>query len=235
MDEIEKELIDPSVELASEKAHRLTRASLAAVPALGGSLVEAFNALIEPPMARRKTAWMVQVTDALNELFQKGVLTEEDLQQNEKFFTTLVHASNVAIKNHEQEKLDALRNAVINSALPDAPEDTLQQLFLNLVDSCTSWHLALLKLFQGPDQWAAENNHQFPSWSMGGLTAVIESAFPDLKAHKDLYRLVWQELYRNGLVNTDELGTTMSVGGMMEKRTTPIGDQFVAFISQPAI
>jgi hypothetical protein len=78
MDEIEKELIDPSVELASEKAHRLTRASLAAVPALGGSLVEAFNALIEPPMARRKTAWMVQVTDALNELFQKGVLTEEE-------------------------------------------------------------------------------------------------------------------------------------------------------------
>jgi hypothetical protein len=233
MDEIDKELIDPSVEPASEKAHRLTRASLAAVPALGGTLVEAFNALIEPPMARRKTAWMVQVTEALNELFQKGVLTEDDLQNNEKFFTTLVHASSVAIKNHEQEKLEALKNAVVNSALPGAPDDTLQQLFLNLVDSCTSWHLALLKLFQGPENWAAEKNHQFPSWSMGGLTAVIESAYPELRAHKDLYRLVWQELYRNGLVNTDGLGTTMSATGMMAKQTTEIGDQFLAFISAP--
>ena len=233
MDEIDKELIDPAVEPDSEKAHRIARASLAAVPALGGTLVEAFNALIEPPMARRKTAWMVQVTEALNELIQKGVLTEHDLQNNEKFFTTLVHASNVAIKNHEQEKLTALRNSVINSALPDAPEDTLQQLFLNLIDTCTSWHLLLLRLFQGPEQWAVKNNHQFPSWSMGGLAAVIESAYPQLQQHKDLYRLVWQELYRNGLVSTDGLGTTMTVGGMMAKRTTPIGDQFVTFISQP--
>lgn len=69
MSEIDKELIDPTVEPASEKAHRLARASLAAVPAIGGTLVEAFNALIEPPMARRKTEWMVQVTDVLNELF----------------------------------------------------------------------------------------------------------------------------------------------------------------------
>ncbi|MBN3561808.1 hypothetical protein [Aliamphritea spongicola] len=234
MDEIDKELIAPTVEPSSEKAHRIARASIAAVPALGGTLVEAFNTLIEPPMARRKTAWMVQVTEALNELIQKGVLTEVDLQNNEKFFTTLVHASNVALKNHEEEKLVALRNAVVNSALVGAPEDTLQQLFLNLVDTCTSWHLSLLRLFQGPEQWAAENNHEFPNWSMGGLTAVIESAYPELKPHKDLYHLVWQELYRNGLVTTDGLGGTMSMGGMMAKRTTSIGDQFVMFISQPA-
>ena len=235
MNKIDKELIDPTVEPVSEKAHRLTRASLAAVPAIGGTLVEAFNSLIEPPMARRKTKWMVQVTDALNQLFEKGILTEEDLKTNEKFFTTLVHASNVAIRNHETEKLDALRNAVLNSALPGAPDDTLQQLFLNLVDSCTSWHIALLKLFQSPEQWAKANGHQFPSWSSGGLTAVIENAFPSLNRHQDLYRLVWQELFRNGLVNTDSLGTTMTASGMLSKRTTTIGDRFLAFISEPSI
>ena len=235
MSKIDKELIDPVVEPASEKAHRVTRAALSGVPALGGALVETFNALIEPPMARRKTEWMGQVTEAINELYEKGYVTEQDLQENEKFFTTLVHASNVAIKNHEQEKLDALRNAVLNSALPGAPDDTLQQLFLNLIDSCTSWHIALLKLFQDPEQWANENNHQFPSWSMGGITAVIESAYPELRGQQDLYRLVWQELYRNGLFNTDGLGTTMTVNGMLSKRTTTIGDKFVAFISTPNI
>lgn len=233
MSKIGKELVDPTVEPESEKAHRVARATASAVPVLGGALVEAFNALIEPPMVRRRTEWMAQVTDAINDLYEKGIVTEADLQENEKFFTMLVHASNTAIRNHEEEKLNALRNAVLNSALPDAPSDTMQQLFLNLIDSCTSWHIALLKLFQGPEQWAAEHNHQFPNWSMGGIFSVIEHAYPQLQNQQALYKLVWNELYRNGLFNTDGLGTTMTGGGMLAKRTTPIGDAFVKFISEP--
>ena len=235
MKKIDKELIDPAVEPDSEKAHRSTRAALTAVPVLGGALTEAFSAIIEPPMARRKTEWMVQVSDALNDLYEKNIVTEEDLQENEKFFTTLVHASNVAIKNHETEKLEALRNAVINSALPGAPDDTLQQLFLNLIDTCTSWHIAILKLFQNPAQWAAENNHQFPNWSMGGISDVLVSAYPKLQGQDNLYKLVWQDLYRNGLLNTEGLNTTMTGNGMFSKRTTDIGDKFVAFISAPNV
>ncbi|WP_372776996.1 hypothetical protein [Litorivivens sp.] len=233
MSKIDRDLVDPPVEPEFEKAHRVTKAAVSAVPVLGGALAEAFNALIEPPMARRRTEWMVQVTEAINELYDKGIVTEPDLQENEKFFTTLVHASNSAIRNHEDEKLNALRNAVINSALPGAPSDTMQQLFLNLIDSCTSWHIALLKLFQGPNQWAVEHNHQFPNWSTGGISSVIEHAYPQLQNQKPLYQLVWNELYRNGLFSTDGLGTTMSGDGMLAKRTTPIGDAFVEFISEP--
>lgn len=233
MSKIDKDLVDPVVEPESEKVHRATRAAVSAVPVLGGALVEAFNALIEPPMARRRTEWMVQVTEAINELYGKGIVTEENLQENEKFFTTLVHASNAAIRNHQEEKLIALRNAVLNSALPGAPSDTVQQLFLNLIDSCTSWHIALLKLFQGPEQWAAEHNHQFPGWSMGSISQVIEHAYPQLRNQQALYTLVWNELYRNGLFNSDGLNTTMTGNGMFAKRTTQIGDDFVKFISSP--
>ena len=183
---IDKELIDPIIEPDLEKAHKVARATISAVPVMGGALVEAFNSLIEPPMARRRTEWMVQVTEAINELYEKGFVTEQDLQSNDKFFTTLVHASNVAIKNHEQEKLSALRNAVLNSALPEAPDDTLQQLFLNLIDSYTSWHIAILKLFQDPNIWAQQNDHLFPNWRMTGLSAVIEHAYPKLRGRKDL-------------------------------------------------
>ncbi len=235
MAKINKDLIDPAVEPASEKVHRAARAAIAAVPALGGTLVETFNSLIEPPMAKRKTEWMVDVTNAINELYDKGILTEQDLQENEKFFTTLVHASNTAIRSHDADKLKALRNAVLNSALPDAPSDTMQQLFLNIVDSFTLWHIALLKLFVGPKQWAKENNHQFPNWSMGGLSSVIEHAYPPLKGQEALYKIIWNDLYRNGLLSTDGLGTTMSEQGMFSKRTTAIGDAFIKFISEPNI
>lgn len=233
MSKIDKELIDPAVEPTDEKVHRVARAAISSIPALGGALTEAFSALIEPPMARRKTQWMVDVTDAINELYEKGFITESDLQSNEKFFTTLVHASSTAIRNHESEKLKALKNAVLNSALPKAPDATMQQLFLNLLDSCTSWHIALLRLFQGPEQWAISNNIKFPSWSMGGLTAVIECAYPQLQNQRAIYTLIWNELYRNGLVSTEGLGTAMTESGMLAKRTTPIGEAFLKFISAP--
>lgn len=184
-------------------------------------------------MARRRTEWVSQVTEAINELYDKGIVTEEDLQENKKFFTTLVHANNAAIRNHQEEKLLALRNAVLNSVLPGAPSDTMQQLFLNLIDSCTSCHIALLKLFQEPEQWAAKHNYQFPSWTMGSTSQVIEHAYPQLRNEQALYTLVWNELYLNGLFNSDGLNTTMAGHGMFAKRTTQIGDAFVKFISSP--
>lgn len=235
MQKIDKELISPVDEPDSERVHRTARAAMAAIPVLGGPLLETFNALIEPPMARRKTEWMIQVTEAINELYKKGVVTKTDLQENEKFFTTLVHASSIAIKNHQAEKREALRNAVINSALPDAPDDTTQQLFLNVIDSCTSWRLALLQLFQDPPQWAKKRQHQFPNLMMGGLSHIIESAFPQLKGQQELYRLIWQELYRDGFISSDSVAGMMSGSGLMAKRTTDLGDKFLSFISEPKI
>lgn len=235
MKKIDNDLVDPTVEPESEKTHRVIRSAMSAVPVLGGTLVEVFNSLIESPMAKRKTEWMLQVTEAINYLFEKGIVTEEGLQQNDRFFTTLMHASSAALKNHEKEKLEALRNAVINSALPDAPDDTMQQIFLNLIDSCTSWHIVLLKLFQSPVEWARNSGHKFPSWGSGGISTVIENAYPVLQGQRDLYHLVWQDLYRSGLINTDSVGATMTVTGMLAKRTTPIGDCFVEFISRPNI
>ena len=61
----------------------------------------------------------------------------------------------MATRNHEQEKIDALRNAVLNSALPHPPDDSLQQTFLAWVDRFTVWHLHSLSLFDDPKAWFA--------------------------------------------------------------------------------
>lgn len=144
-----------------------------------------------------------------------------------------MHASNLALRNHQEEKLAALRNAIVNSALPNAPDESLQQIFLNLVDTFTVWHLALLKLFQGPEKWAEENNHKFPNLSAGGLSTIVESAFPQLRGQRAFYDIVWRDLYSSGLVTTDGLHVTMSGHGLMQKRTTEMGDKFLKFISKP--
>lgn len=235
MAKIDEDLVDPAIEPDGEKAHRTTRASLSAVPVLGGALVEAFNSIIEPPMVKRKTEWMKQVTGAINELYEKGIVTEEELMENEKFFTTLVNASTVALKNHQQEKIEALRNATINSALPGSPDDSTQQMFLNLIDTCTEWHIRILKLFQDPQKFIEESDRTPPGWSMGGLSSVLVFAYPELHGKRPFFDLIWKDLFTAGLLSTDSLHVTMSGSGMVAKRTTDFGDQFIRFISDPVL
>jgi hypothetical protein len=38
----------------------------------------------------------------------------------------------------------------VNAALPGAPDEILQQIFLNLVDSLTAWHLSVLVFVANP-------------------------------------------------------------------------------------
>lgn len=63
---IDDNQINPVVESEADKLHRVTRAALAAIPGVGGTLVEAFNALISPPLEKRKSEWMAQVTEGEN-------------------------------------------------------------------------------------------------------------------------------------------------------------------------
>jgi hypothetical protein len=72
---------------------------------------------------------METVAETIRKLEQEKGVKLEDLQHNESFITTVMQATQMAVRNHEQEKLGALRNAIVNSALPHAPDDSLQQMF----------------------------------------------------------------------------------------------------------
>jgi hypothetical protein len=70
---------------------------------------------------------------------------------------------------------------------------------------------------------------------MGGLSTILERAYPDLQGRRDFYDQVWRELYGRGLVTTEGLHTTMSAQGLASKRTTDRGDRFLAFIAPPNV
>ena len=111
--------------------HTLTRAGLSAIPSLGGPAVEIFNAIFTPPLNKRKDEWIQSIVKSLIELEGKvDGLTLENLSKNEVFITTVTQATYTAIRNHHEEKLTALRNAVINSALPNPPNEDLQLMFI---------------------------------------------------------------------------------------------------------
>lgn len=204
-------------------AHTLAKAGLSAIPVVGGPAVELFQYLIQPPLEKRRGEWMAQVGEKLQELETEGLKLDE-LQKNEEFVSAVMHASQIALRTHQAAKLDALRNAIINVAKGQAPDEALQNVFLNLVDSFTELHLRILKVFQAPTPP--------PNMGMGGLSNVLEHNIPELRGNRELYDQLWKDLYSRGLVNTDGLHVTMTENGLGQKRTTAIGDAFLKFIEE---
>jgi hypothetical protein len=144
-----------------------------------------------------------------------------------------MHASQAALRNSQKEKLTALRNAVLNAALPNPPEESIQQMFVNFIDSLTVWHLKLLDLVQNPEEWARRHNHTFPELMAGGFSHIIESAFPELHGRRDFYDQLGKDLAYRGLANTDHLHVMSTGQGLLQKKTTSMGDRFLKFITSP--
>lgn len=217
-----------------DRLHAIARAGLGAIPVLGSAATELFTAIIAPPLETRRVEWMSDVADHLKQLEDRGHLKLEELQQNESFITTVMQASQAAIRNHQSEKRDALRNAVLNSALPHPPDDSLQQVFINQIETFTVWHLRLLALFRDPRAWFHDNGVTAPTFTISSsLEKLITSAWPELRNRFEFLEVIVDELNTKGLFSGGGLRTMMSAGGAYEKRTTEIGDQFLAFIKSP--
>lgn len=91
------------------------------------------------------------MAEAFTELQERvAELTPEALAANEAFVTVTMHASQIAIRNHRKEKIDALRNAVFNAALLNPQHDDEQMIFIRLIDQLTPLHLAVLSLLRDP-------------------------------------------------------------------------------------
>lgn len=204
--------------------HAVVRAGLGGIPFLGTAAVELFQGVVQPPLERRRVAWMHSVGEKLEELERRG-LDISALQQNEAFISTVMHVSQLALKTHQEEKLAALRNVIANAATGRSPEEAIEYMFLGFIDTLSDLHIRILNLFQAPEPP--------PNMSMGGLSSVLERAMPELRGRREFYDQIWRDLSTRGLVNTEGLHTTMSGGGLAQKRTTGLGDAFLRFISNP--
>jgi len=208
------------------------RALLSAIPVVGGAAVELFQFIITPPIEKRRNEWMKEIGQAVQKLESDKGINIEQLQSNDVFIDNLLQASQIALRNSQQDKLNALKNAVINSALPHPIEQSLQQMFISWIDIFTVWHIRVLHLFHNPPQWATDNNHPFPAnISSGGLDTILGFAFPELAQDRAQYDQIWNDLNQKGLISTPSLHSMMSWSGMISRRTTDLGEKFLAFIS----
>ncbi len=128
---------------------------------------------------------------------------------------------------------DHVLSVWINSALPHAPEDTIQQIFITFVDELTVWHLRFLYLFQDPMKWFQQNGKRPPDFAISSsLIRVLAESYPELARNRDLYELIAGDLTTRKLFDGGGMLTMMTPSGAFQKRTTEIGDQFLRFITE---
>ena len=187
------------------------------------------------PVKMRQQQLLQGTADALQELqarFNQD-LTPEKLAQDPAFVTAFLQVHQIAMRNHQKEKLEALRNALLNVALKNRPDESLQLIFLNFIDTFTPWHMEILNYLDNPSSWMKQRDVPVPTWDQGSLKGLISIAMKDLQRPPGLDDFVLQDLKTKGLIPEVVLGAAMSMEGLLGSWTSEMGKDFINFVTSP--
>ena len=227
--------IEPPKQTRIDNAIAIAKAAIGAVHPVAGVAAEAFSLVVATPYQRRHAEWMESVGAKLVELEDKHAGIHDRLQNDPGFIDTLLQATQAAIRSSDGEKRTALRNAVLNSATADRPDDSRRQMFVNLIDEFTPWHLRLLALAANPVRWYELRVRQPRGQEgTGSFDAIFPDAFPELKDEQEFREQVIEDLIRRGCLFSEAGRQVMFAEGSLRPRITRFGSQFLEFISEPA-
>jgi hypothetical protein len=231
------ELADHLKSSRVDAIHAGVRIGLESIPVFGGVFGEVFSTLVTTPALRRRDQFLMMIFEGLRSLEQKVEGFQiDDLANNEAFTSTLLEATQAAIRTHRQEKRAALRNAVLNSALSKNNDDSKEKIFIQLINDLTVPHLQILAMFKA-EQYIPTIDLSDPDWKMNikvdELGNWIEAAYPEMKGQFGLYLFIIQDLYTRGLI-----ANIIPARGMMSEIPhhpvlTSVGSEFLKFIEIP--
>ena len=211
--------------------HSLVKGGIGTIPLIGSLATEIFGLIVTPPLEKRRAEWMNEIAEKLKQLEENKMIDFKELQNNEQFIDVVLQATTFALKTSEKEKIKAFQNAVLNTASGESPDQTISQIYLNQLDSFTTWHIKILKFIDSPRLWFQNANKTPPNYMSGSISSVIKEAFPELKNQDELLDLIWNDLYTAGFHRTSEIKTMMTGDGILSERTTHFGKKFIEFIT----
>lgn len=230
---------------AGDAIHKIVKVGLSAgVPVVGGVASELLEAIIAPPLSKRRDEWIESIAEGLRELEEKiDGFKIEDLSKNESFITTILNSTQSVLRNHQKEKLEALRNVVLNSAI--SVEKDVHSIFLGFVDVLTPLHMKLLKIFGDPPtkgeyeklpQELKKLYYSHPFFHFSDLPADLAKAFDEFRGKENIVTIILKDLSSKDLVALQVLDTSHDMAGdfgIPSAKITEFGKQFLNFIQSP--
>jgi hypothetical protein len=222
----------PSKLNMGDYAHTAVSSALNAVPYVGSPIAVWFQTLVARPLDQRRWAWVEELSARIRVLEERinGFFAKDALERPE-VLSTLLEASNIAMRNHAAEKLEALRNAVLNSALGKGPDEERRLILLRLIGELGPITVTALRLAQDPSTYIRPRPNVMESLF---VPEFLTRALPGVD--RSLAEQILHELSSRGLIDVKlaDHRTQMSIHKFVEKRwTTQLGDSLLAFISDP--
>lgn len=207
----------------------------------GGSVYELFIAIVKPLHEQRREEWVREVTLRLHKLEQEERVNLKELAENEEFNTIITKATVLAQQTHQQEKIEALRNVVVNSAekLSENVMDFEEvDFFLSIVSSINPIQIWLLKFAMDPGKIAHEKGIILTPLNKVAvqkpgieLKRYLFAVLPDLQKKEALIEYSWNELTRFGFVKNISFESLALHADVGQSAITDEGKSFLAFIS----
>ncbi|MEA9759786.1 hypothetical protein VDF70_12055 [Xanthomonas campestris pv. raphani] len=215
----------PTKRSGGDNVLAVARSGLSAIPLAGGLAVEVLQRLFQAPLDKRREEWLNLLAGRIELLERRGIDIEQ-LSNNDSFVSAVLSASQVALKTHTQEKLDALRAALTNVAIGQSPGDALEHIFLDLIESLPALEISLLRFAATPFEGRNAMTRT--------LRDKLEESHPDIKSSGAVYELLWLDLAKRGLITVDNLQESPLALSMKTKTlTSDIGARFLKFITDP--
>lgn len=189
--------------MGREVVERAVEAALGSVPIAGPALAVTFVTTLGWRLEHRREEWFTHLAEGLEDVRQRmGDLDFKQLAENPTFVDAVITTTRTIGHTHQKEKIAALRNAVLNSVAPGAPDADTQAIFLNLADRYTPSHLRLLTMWNDPPGWFASHGLTAPTGAIAGAMAdVVETGLPEMKGRQEFYGLVVADLNASGLLS----------------------------------
>ena len=228
MNERKRGKLQPPKTAAVDVGSSVLRVGASFVPVLGGAISEAIGLAAQQLANKRTEKFYQDVADRLLELQdQIDALTES-------FVSRALEAARIVEHTGEEDKLEALRNAVVNTLSSTAPSEDIQHLFLNYVDQLSGLHLRLLTFVIEPEKFGVSKedadvlhgiNPRDPGLTNRVLRTVVAPGVRD-----DVLQTFWNTLANYGLVAYNDEYPPLP--GPRIPWATAIGDEFYTFISR---
>jgi len=225
----------PQKSTAREIVEAAAEATVSVVPIVGGPVAVVLATAMGAAYNRRMQAWFEDLAQTVTELQE---ITDDwppvdELAENDVFLDAVAQAAQAARATHQVEKLQALRNGVLNSLGPDAPEIDEQARFFRLLDQFTPAHLRLLAFLHDPMAAFDAAGLERPRAIMGSRSLII-GQHPDFTGRPAGWiDLIASDLTTAALTTVDGLHTVQSGDSLWLSATSPLGYRFLAFVRTP--
>lgn len=227
MNDIRKDLENSKGDYAYSGA----KALVGSIPGIGGIASEAMSLIISEPVSKRRDEWIIRIYEELMNLKDKvNEFSIESLSNNDQFVTVLLNATQIALRNHDEEKLLALKNACVNTADNISIDDEKQLVFLQYVNELTSLDIKLLIFFNNPMKVCEEKGINTSRYYSASPLSVFHDCYKDLD--KTFVEMRLEDLIAKGLLSKGSYSAGCTLQGMLASRTTEVGKEFIRYITR---